>query len=78
MFDETNVGLAQDTSRQFDWVNIIYSDFAPSTIGSGASVSQPKNLDTAFQFKFVLEIFDIAFVRLTIRERSVITATCCS
>jgi len=28
---ETNVGLAQDTSRQFDWVNIIYSSFAPST-----------------------------------------------
>ena len=45
MFDETNVGLAQDTSRQFDWVNIIYSGFAPSTTGKGcASVSHIEKL----------------------------------
>ena len=48
---ETNVGLAQDTSRQFGWVKFIYSGFAPSAT-SGANVSQPKNLATTFQFKF--------------------------
>jgi len=52
----------------------IYSDFAPSATGSGASVSQPKNLNTTFQFKFALEVCDVAFAKFTIRDRSVINA----